>query len=192
MKEKTLILTAIILTAIAITGLIYFHWRNATTDHNTIRFTEPLHCSDNEATIDVGEFNCQYQNPDPEEGWKTLSIELSNAYPDYAVHCDFTLKNIGNETDTIENITVSDPTGNLQWEWTTSHIEGSFWKDLNGNNAYDPNEEVINITLTDLIGIELDPDETMTAQINVQIAQNAQQRQAYNFQVTITYEEEQP
>jgi len=190
MKEKTLILTAIILTATAITGLIYFHWRNATTDHNTIRFIEPLDCSDNEATIDVGKFNCSYQSPDPVEGWQTLSIELSNAYPGYSVHCDFDLKNIGNKNDTIETITVSDPTDNLQWKWINPYTEGSFWKDLNGNNAYDPGEEVTNITLTDLPGLELIPDETMPAQIDVQIAQNAQQSQAYSFQITITYEEE--
>jgi len=188
MKGKTLILTAFILTVIAL-GIIYFHWRNATTDHNTIRFIEPLDCSDNEATTDVGKYNCSYQNKDPDEGWQTLSIELSNAYPDYSVHCDFTLKNIGNQNDTIENITVSDPTENLKWQWTNQYAEGFLWKDINRNGAYDPGEEVINITITDLVGTELIPDQTMPAQIDVTIAENAQQNQAYNFQVTITYEE---
>lgn len=197
MKGRTLILTAIILTATIIIGSICLHRinqpkANPHRNHNTIRFIEPLDCSDNEATIDVGTFNCQYQNPDPEEGWQTLSIQLSNAYPGYSLNCDFTLKNIGNETDTIQTITVTDPTNNLEWQWTNPYTEGCLWKDNNGNTAYDPGEEVINITLTKLVGLELTPDETMTAQINVQIAQNAQQNQAYNFQVTITYEEEQP
>jgi hypothetical protein len=177
------------ITTIAITGLTYFHWRNATTNHNTIRFTEPLHYSDNEATIDVGTFNCQYQNPDPEGGWQTLSIQLSNAYPGYSVHCNFTLKNIGNETDTIETITISDPTGNLKWKWTNQYTEGSLWKDLNGNDEYDPGEDVINITITNLPGLKLTPKQTMPAQIDVTIAQNAQQNQAYSFQINITYEE---
>lgn len=189
MKEKTLILTAIILIATAIIASIYFHRRDEIISQNTIRFIKPLNCSDNEATIDVAEFNCYYQNQDHDEGWQTLSIELSNAYPGYSVHCDFTLKNIGNETDTIETVTVSDPTGDLQWEWTNQHTEGSLWKDNNGNTAYDPGEEVINITITDLVGLELTPDEIMTAQIDVTIAENAQQNQAYNFQVKITYEE---
>lgn len=194
MKGKTLILTAIILTATAITASISLHWINQQpikpqTDHNTIRFTQPLDCSDNEATIDVGTFNCSYQNQDPDEAWQTLSIQLSNAYPGYSVHCDFTLKNIGNQTDTIENITVSDPKDNLEWQWTNQHTQGSLWKDNNANNAYDPGEEVINITLTELLGLDLIPDETMAAQIDVTIAENAQQNQAYNFQITITYEE---
>lgn len=189
MKGKTLILTAIILTATAIIASIYLHWRNETKDidQNTIRFIEPLDCSDNEITTDVGKFDCGYHDEDPVEGWQTLSINLSNAYPGYSVHCDFNLKNIGNETDTIENVTVS---GNLEWEWTNLYTEGTLWKDTNENNAYDPGEEVINITITDLVGLELTPDKTMTAQIDVQIAENAQQNQIYSFQVTITYEEE--
>jgi len=191
MKEKTLILTAIILTATAIIGSIYLHGRNETISHNTIRFIKPLVCSDNETTTDVGKFNCSYQNKDPDEGWKTLSIELSNAYPGYSVHCNFTLKNIGNQTDTVETVTVTDLTGDLKWQWTNSYTEGSLWKDNNGNNAYDPTEEVINITLTELPGKSLTSNETMQAQIDVTIAENAQQNQAYNFQITLTYEEEQ-
>lgn len=195
MKEKTLALAIVILITTSVAGVVYAHWTGQiqirVTAHIgslTIRFINPLKWSDNEATKDVGHINCYYTQPDPTEGYKKLIIEISNAYPNYAAHCNFTLKNIGTATSTIVNVTISDPNGELKWKWTTKYTKGFLWKDFNKNNAYNPGEEIIYITITDLVNLEFDPGHVEKAQIEAQITENAEECHSYGLEVSIAYE----
>lgn len=195
MKEKTLALAIMILVVTSMAGVVYAHWADriqvkvtACIGCFTIRFIYPLECSDNEATKDIGLFNCYYTEPDPIEGYEKLLIQISNAYPDYTVNCNFTIKNIGTAISTITNISITDPDKKLRWKWTTQYTEGFLWKDFNENNAYDPGEEIIYITITNLVNVSLNPGQTKKAEITTKIIENAEECHTYSFEVSIEYE----
>lgn len=190
---KLVFITIVLLTLVAI-DVSMADWKKYTNtklkSHNTIRFISPLEWSDNEYTINVGECLCEYTNPDLiSGGYESLEVSITNAYPEYEAYSTFTLKNVGESTDTIEAILVSDPTGKLEWIWTTEYTNGFLWKDNNSNLLFDPSEEVIEITITELIGISLPSSESMTAQIDIHIADNAEENQSYGLEVIIAYEE---
>lgn len=197
MKEKALALLTCIFVSLSILGFVYAQWNDVIVVRNrmtfgtlTIRFTTPLKYWDNDdATKDVGKLDCYYTDPDPVEGYKTLIILIDNAYPSYEAHCNFTLKNIGSLTSHIVAISILDPTGELNWIWTVPNTEGFLWEDFNENGAYDPNEEIMNFTITNLIDVELDPSESIEAKIVVHITDNAQECHTYTFEVEINYED---
>lgn len=192
-KNKIFLFIVLILPAIIINANIA-NWKedvnkDQNKDSNTIRFIYPLVCTDNEGAKDIGGHNCIYADEDPSEGWKKIFLELSNAYPGYGVYCDFTLKNIGDSTDTIENITVSDPVETLNWTWTTQYTNGFLWKDFDEDNTFDPGEDVIEIMITDLLNLTLTSGETFSAHLEVEITDNAEQGQPYSFEIKIFYDE---
>lgn len=163
-----------------------------TETHNTIRFVEPKDCWDNEITLDVGQCTSEFAEPDPPEqnppnSWKKMILGVKNAYPRYKAHYTFTLKNIGDDADEIEGLNVSDPSGGLSWEWKVQYTQGALWKDSNGNNQLDPGEEVIEVTITDLVDLQLAPGASIQAQLDVQVTQNAEQSQVYGLQIEIGY-----
>jgi hypothetical protein len=163
--------------------------KNQNEDTNTIRFFYPLNCSDNEDVWDICLLNCNYSDEDPSEGWMRLALELMNAYPGYEAYCSFTLKNIGDATDRIEAITVSDETENLNWTWASQYTNGHLWKDFDGDNIFDPGEEVIEITINELHDLELISGETFSAHLDFKITYNAEQMQPYSFEIGILYDE---
>ena len=188
-KFEYLIIGVFIVSAISY-DILTSDWKQQITNGNTIRFIYPLEWSDNEYTINVGECLCEYTNPDLSSGgYETLEVSITNAYRGYEAYSTFTLKNVGKSTDTIQAILVSDPTGNLEWIWATEHTNGFLWKDNNGNLLFDPGEEVIEITITELLGISLPSGESMTAPIDIHIADNAEENQSYGLEVIIAYEE---
>lgn len=197
MKEKTLTLLAFIFIAMSISGFTYAQWNDVIIISNTmtfgswtIRFVDPLECSDNENAKDVGQFDCRYTDEDPSAVgcFNKLVIIMSNAYPSYMVDCNFALKNIDSlASETIENVNILDASGELEWMWTTEHTEGFLWKDFDGDGIYDAGEEIIYVTITEFVNVELDPDETIAAHIVVHIADNAEECQAYGFEVEIIY-----
>lgn len=198
MKEKTITLLTLTFIALSISGFTYAQWNDTIVISNTmtfgnwtqtIRFVNPLECSDNEATKDVGHFNCYYTDQDPAEGYKKLVIEISNAYPSYAVNCSFTLKNINSTaSETILDINISDPSGELEWMWTTEHTEGLLWKDFDGDEEYDTGEDILYITITELVGVALNAGDTKAAWIEVHIADNAEECHIYGLEVEIIYD----
>lgn len=163
--------------------------KNQNEDANTIRFVYPLNCFDNEDVWDICLLNCNYSDEDPSEGWMRLAFELMNAYPGYEAYCSFTLKNIGDATDRIEAITVSDETENLNWTWASQYTNGHLWRDFDGDNIFDQGEEVIEITITELQGLELISGEMFSSQLDFKITDNAEQMQPYSFEIGILYDE---
>jgi hypothetical protein len=198
MKEKTLTLLTLVFIALSISGFTYAQWNDVIIISNTmtfgswtIRFVGPLDCSENENAKDVGQFDCYYTDEDPSAvgSFNKLVIIMSNAYPSYLVDCGFTLKNIDSlASETILDVNISDGSGELEWIWTTEHTEGFLWKDFDGNGIYDVGEEIIYVTITELVNVKLDPDETIAAQIVVHTADNAEECQKYGFEIEIVYD----
>jgi len=198
MKEKALTLLTLTFIALSISGFTYAQWNDVIIISNTmtfgswtIRFVDPLECSDNEVAKDVGQFDCNYADEDPSAVgcFNKLVIVVSNAYPSYVVDCSFTLKNIDSlASETILDVNISGGSGELEWMWTTEHTEGFLWKDFDGDEIYDSGEEIIYVTITELGDIELAPEEAIAAHIELHIADNAEECQAYGLEVQIIYD----
>jgi hypothetical protein len=156
-------------------------------EHFTIRFIDPLICNDNEFESNIALTYCQYDNLDEIEGWKTLNITMQNIYPNYVAKCEFTVKNIGEVNEIIEEYEVIDPTSELNWLWVNEYSEGLLWKDFDNSQSYEEGEEIILIMITDMKNIQLEPGEVKTGEIVFSISQNAEQKKAYYFEVKIIY-----
>ncbi len=197
MKEKSLAILICIVIALSILGFTYAQWNDTITISATMQFgqwsnslnmgfVQPLTCSDNENTKNVGECDCHYADRkiDSETGmdaYNTTIIIINNGYPGYEVYCNFTLKNIGTLTPHINKMVISDPTNALTWDNTLSALV-----DADGKPILN-----IGIIPEDLVCNELSSGETLEAEINVSITQNAKQCHTYYLQVGIAYEEAQ-
>ena len=198
MKEKTLALLTCIIIALTVLGFTYAQWNDTITISSTMQFgqwndeslnmgfVDPLNCSDNENTKDVGECVCSYtdykvDSETPMGGYNTTIIIINNGYPGYEVKCNFTLKNIGNLPLHINKTVISDPTNALTWNATLSALV-----DADG-------KPILNISIIpeDLVCNKLSSGETLEAEIDIHITQNAKQCHTYYLQVEIAYEEAQ-
>lgn len=192
-NEETMALVTIVFLALSLTGFTYAEWNDSVLITNTMtfgnwtrttRFVHPLDWFDNEIAVDVGQANCHYTEADPVEGYEKLVIEISNAYPSYAVDCHFTLKNVGTDSSEITAVRILDPSSMLNWEWTNS-TEGVFWKDFDGDGVHDAGEEILNVTITHLLNVDLDPGATMSATTRIHVADGAEDCHTYNLEVQI-------
>ena len=186
--KKTTTFIIVLMAAVIILDVGYSSWKNQVLPGNTIRFIDPIECSDNEDSTNVAECIVKYEKSHPKEGWNQTTITLENAYPGYEAYSKLTLKNIGDSVDTITEITITDPTGYTKWRWTTPLTEGQFWRDGNGNNSYDPGEEHLEITLTGLNALSLKPEEITSAYLNISIDGGAEENRQYSLVVNIPYE----
>jgi hypothetical protein len=202
MKEKSTAILILVFIALSISGFTYAQWNDVITISNTMTFgywgdlnlgfVDPLTCSDNENTKNVGTLNCYYDNliQDVDTlkwAYKELIIEIANAYPDYEVHCKYTLENIGRLPLHINETVISDPNNILTWD----PAQGAL---------VDANKKpIIKITTTPtLVCTTLQPeDDPNTQQLEnkaefemaIHITDYAQECHTYAFQVQIKYEE---
>ena len=199
MKEKILTILTLIFIAMSISGFTYAQWNDIIIVSNTMQignlnmgFVQPLTCTDNEATKNVGECDCQYADLDIDvdtgkASYKTLIITMTNAYPSYEIYCNFTIENTGLLKLHIKDLIISDPTNTLTWDPTKNALV-----DIDGNPIIDI------IIKPDLVCKYLWPnDDPLTpetepvkleAQIDIHIAQDAQESTIYYFEVQIEYE----
>ncbi|MDH5437280.1 MAG: hypothetical protein OEX76_00075 [Candidatus Bathyarchaeota archaeon] len=212
MKEKALILFTCVIIAMSISGFVYAQWNDIIVVDCTMEFgdlnmgfVEPLICTEyytdpvtgqlfpgEYLNKDVGKPECNYTDhvtdiDTGKQGYKTLTITITNAYPSYKVHCNFTLENLGTLKLHINETEISDPDGVLTWDPNLKALVDAGGK------------PILNITITpDLVckylwanDDPLTPDVEpvkLQAEIAVHITQNAQECQTYFFQVKITYE----
>jgi len=199
MKEKFLALLTCIFIALSTTGFIYAQWNDIITvsntmefGHLTLRFVYPLTCWDiDDATKDVGKLNCDYTDPDPIEGYETLVVTATNAYPGYEAHCDFTLKNIGALTEHITEVIIIPGTGLEVGEtYFDTNNNPIGWR-LDNAVTHQPVLYVYVYKDTDLslICISLDSGETLQGKMTVQVTDNAEECQTYSFTVEMNYEQ---
>ena len=185
MKQKALALLICIIIAMSVSGFAYAQWNDVIVVRNTMTFgdpglgfVKPLKCWDNEATKDIGKFDCYYTDPiTGNEVYQTLIININNSYPSYEVHCNFTVENVGTVPLHINGTDIYDPTGALTWNSTLSALV-----DADG-------KPILNILVTpDLVCNNFSSGEKLEAEIAVHITQNAQECHVYYFQVEIAYE----
>lgn len=127
--------------------------------------------------------------------YETILVTIDNAYPCYLVHIVHTVVNFGTIPAIVTTYDISDPTGELNFEWTTappaSPAYGHFWKDFNGNGQYDPDsnedldEAVINVKLVNLIGEQLEPCSEEKGEMDLHLKQRAEQDHTYHIEAVI-------
>jgi hypothetical protein len=197
MKEKTLTLLTIIFIAMSITGFTYAQWNDVIVVSNrmrfgdlTLRFVHPLDSWDNDdATKDVGKLNCYYTNPDPVEGYETLAVAITNAYPDYEAYCNFTLKNIGTLPDHIDKVLITPAIGlEVSENYTDVNNNPIGWS-LDDAATHKPVLYVYVYDSTDssLVCNTLDGGDELQGKATVQVTDNAKECHTYGFEVEIIY-----
>jgi hypothetical protein len=131
--------------------------------------------------------------------YEKITVAIDNAYPCYGVHIVFTVANGGTIPADVTEVNLSDPSGELNFEWTTppptTPAYGYFWKDFDGDGVYDPpgpdpavdpGEKIISVKFVNLVGHQLDPCDEEKAELDLHIEQAAEQGHTYNFLATIT------
>jgi hypothetical protein len=118
-------------------------------------------------------------------GYKLLCINVTNAYPQYFVHTTFIVHNIGTIPIHLVDFIIWDPTGQLDFMWISpppaSPALGLFYKDFNGNQAYDDGEEIINVKLVNFVCTQLDPCNSTKGEIDIDFKQPAEECHTYRF-----------
>jgi predicted ribosomally synthesized peptide with SipW-like signal peptide len=149
---------------------------------------------------DVG--TCTVTPSDPEtsitgkDGYKNVSIVVTDAYPGYIVYTTFLLHNIGTvPLDVVTQVIsgeVTKPDGtvyDLIWVGRQGTWQ-SVYEDLNDNGNVDVNEpEVLNFRLTNTLPFQIDPCNSHKREIDLHFKQPLQQESTYTFLVTITAEQ---
>ena len=192
MKQQALTLLSCIMIAMSITGFAYAQWNDVIVISNTMTFghwgapdmgfVDTPTCVDNEATKDVGEYDCYYTDHKIGEtgmdAYNTTIITINNGYPGYEVHCNLTLKNIGLPSLHINETVISDPTGALTWDPAQGALVDAEGK------------PIITIVITpEVVCNNLSSGEELEFELAVHITENAEECHEYTFQVKIMYEE---
>jgi hypothetical protein len=203
MKKIGLLCLALVL-ALGTLGLGYAHWSQTIYIEQTVEtgtlivgFQELILSEDPEAEgKDVGSITGEMVNQKGEhysEYWGKLMpiyekilVTIDNAYPCYGVHIVFTVANGGTIPADVTEVSLSDPTGELNFEWTTpppaSPAYGYFWKDFNDNGSYDdPGEKIIKVQFVNLVGIQLDPCDEHKSELDLHVEQAAEQGHTYHI-----------
>jgi len=127
------------------------------------------------------------------EGYKTLVIDIDNAYPQYAVHTTFIAHNIGTVPLFEYGLTLvgekQDHTGahiyNLildSWINTTSgHIEGDIYEDVDNSGTVTAGDIlVMNVQVVDtLYPLQIDPCKSEKQEIDIDFKQEAEMCHTY-------------
>jgi len=207
--RKIGILALVLVFAFGALGVSYAHWSQELYIEQTVKtgtfgigFWEAYCFEDPEVEgKDVGSINCTMvdqkgEKYDPFTGtmkpvYERILVNIDNAYPCYFVHIVHTVVNFGTIPAIITGYDISDPTGELNFEWTTpppaSPAYGYFWKDFNKNGVFDgPDEEIINVKLVNLIGEQLEPCSEEKGEFDLHIKQAAEQGHTYHIKAVIT------
>jgi len=213
-RSKLLGITPLMLVVmLSIVGVAYSHWVDRITIEATVNmgsltlafdYKEPPSCLEYYEVDgklfpgeykgkDVGECKAWYEDLVTDDhtgkkGYKTLVINIINAYPQYIVHVTFILHNIGTIPIDVAgfNVTGEKRKGDeyicdLLWDGRSS-----LWEDLNNNGVIDEGDkEVINLSIVDDIPFQLDPCSREKMEIDFEFKQEAEECHTYIIIVTI-------
>lgn len=210
--KKIGILALVLVLAFSALGIGYAHWSqtlyvegSVETGSFGIGFTE-LTCAEKHVDPatgikqngeyegkDVADYTCEMVDLitiNGKSGYARGVVTITDAYPCYWMHMTFAVTNLGSIPVHFKELRISDPTGELNFEWVTpppaSPATGFMWKDFNGNGVYDdPDEEILNFEVINLISMQLHPCSTTKAEVDVHVKQSAEQKHTYNFLVEI-------
>jgi hypothetical protein len=224
-NKKIAAIALIIAIALSAVGLIYAHWSDTATIHGNIQmgtldlafydYEEPsaadYHLNPNyppgakwltgEAEgKDVGSaiayFEDYYVDPHSgKDGYKTLVINITNAYPQYAVHTTFWVHNIGTVPLYIYDVSLigqkKTSAGTVQCDlvmttWintTTWTIEGAIYEDWDGSGTVTLGDTlVMNFLLkNDEFPYQLDPCHSDKMEMDLDFKQEAEQCHKYTL-----------
>jgi len=197
---------------LSIVGVAYSHWMDSITIEATVNmgsltlafdYKEPPACLEYYEVDgklfpgecegkDVGKCEAWYEDLVTDDqtgksGYKTLVINITNAYPQYIVHVVFVVHNIGTIPIDLAgfNITGEKRKGDkkicdLLWDGS------GLWEDLNKNGIIDRGDkEVINLNITDNMPFQLDPCNKNKMEIDFEFKQEAEECHTYIIVVTI-------
>lgn len=222
-NKKIAAIALLIAIALSMFGFAYAHWSDTVWIEGTIEmgsltlafdYVEPPLCAeyylDDAGQLqpgeyegkDVGSITCRFEDYVQDvhtlkEGYKTLIIEVDNAYPQYIVHTTFKLHNIGTVPINICHYVITgekrDSTTEaeiykLLWYDPDGDYIGELWEDVNGNGVVDtagPDLLVINLEITNALPYQVDPCDTNKAQIDMDFKQDAEQCHMYTIHVTV-------
>jgi hypothetical protein len=195
-NKKIAAIMLIIAITLSALGLAYAHWSDTATIHGNIQMgTLDIAFWTGEDPVaneyywngitwklgekegkDVGSANATYQDyvtdvHSGKSGWKTLVINITNAYPGYAVHTTWIPDNIGTVPLYIYNITlVGNKTtsgGSFVYHLlmnttvqASGFMLGTIWEDVNNNGVINPlvDKRIIEITIIDTtFPLQLEP-----------------------------------
>lgn len=221
MNKKLTAIPLLIALALSIFGFVYAHWSDMVYIEGTVEmgsltlafdYVEPPSCleyyrdPDTGALVlgewlgkEVGSCSARYDEliedvHSLKEGYKTLIIEVDNAYPQYIVHTTFKLHNIGTIPIDIAAYEITgekrDSEGtviyNLLWYDPDGDYIGELWEDVNGNGVVDAGDlEVINLEITNKLPYQIDPCWTHKAQMDMEFKQDAEECHTYTIHVTV-------
>ena len=227
MKNKKLAAIAVVMAlALSIFGFVYAHWSDMVYVEGTVEmgsltlafdYVEPPSCLEyyrdpvTGALVkgewlgkEVGDCDAWFDGyfedvHSGKPGYKTLIIEVDNAYPQYIVHTTFKLHNIGTipidiaeyeitgekrDSETMEvvyNLLYADTDPTKPWI-------GDLWEDVNGNGVVDtagPDLKVIDLEITNQLPCQIDPCSTDKAEIDLEFKQDAEECHTYTIHVTV-------
>jgi hypothetical protein len=119
------------------------------------------------------------------QGYKKMIVELNNTYPCYAAFITFKVNNTGQLTANITGYTITDPTEGLTFAYNATL---GWWE---GRNAT-TNALVLTVRVVNNIPLTLEPCHAEKMEIDIHVEQLAEECHTYHFEVTISYEQEDP
>jgi len=155
----------LLIFALTITGFAYAHWAKTlfiggTVETGTLecKFVPPLVMDDNEIDKNVGGHS-GYISDDG----KSIIITITNAYPGYEVYTVFKVKNTGSVPAIITDVIIDE-------DATTP-----------------PPDDIpdLEVSLVNLLGMQLEPGVTTCAEVDILIEQPAGEMETYQVSVTI-------
>lgn len=216
MNKRMLVIPFLAILAISIVGIAYAHWSDSVQIEGiaemgslTLAFdyVEPPFCMEYHKDPvtgvlipgeyldkDVGECDAYYDEyimdvHSGKEGYKTMILNVSNAYPQYFVHTTFIVHNIGTIPIHLVEFNLKDTTGELDFMWIDpppiSPALGLFYKDFDGSGTYDLGEEIINVKIVNFVCVQLDACESTKGEIDIDFKQPAEECHDYTFKAEL-------
>jgi predicted ribosomally synthesized peptide with SipW-like signal peptide len=219
-NKKIASIALIIAISLSAVGIVYAHWSDTATINGVIHMgtltlafdtrespscdefyhnpTPPPDWIAGEAEgKDVGSCDAYYTDlitdvHTGKEGFKTLVIEIDNAYPQYAVHTTFIAHNIGTVPLFLYGLTLVgdkiDHTGTVIYHLLMSTsidpsglISGEIYEDVNGNGIIDAGDIlVINVQVKNQeFPLQIDPCHSDKMEIDIDFKQEAEMCHTY-------------
>jgi predicted ribosomally synthesized peptide with SipW-like signal peptide len=222
-NKKIAAIMLIIAITLSAVGIVYAHWSDTATINGEIKMgTLTLAFTTTEGPVaneyyhnlnpppdwlpgeaegkDVGSCSAHYEDLITDKdtgkpGYKTLVINITNAYPQYAVHTTFIAHNIGTVPLFIYGVSLvgekKDHTGahvfDLILDWwvntTSGHIEGDIYEDRDSSGTVSAGDLlVMNFQIVDtLYPLQLDPCQSDKEEIDIDFKQEAEQCHTYTL-----------
>ena len=208
-NKRTVAMPLMLMIALGMTGIAYATWTDKVTivgtaemGSLTIAFDpdELLTWVDDEHLLpvpkDVGWAETYYDEDSyvtdvhtAKSGYKTMIVNIHNAYPCYRVHFPSVhILNIGSIPATFVDIVVTGYNKtdgrDLVFEWIIRHKLGVFKDDVDDDGVL---EEIINVKIVNFVGTQLEPCDPIgtKGEVDFHFKEDAEECHTYTFEIGI-------